>query len=47
MNEWFKRVPDTDHPDAILDRVIHNAYRLNLNGDSNRKVRSPIPLPSR
>jgi DNA replication protein DnaC len=26
--------------DAILDRVIHNAYRINLSGDSLRKQRS-------
>jgi hypothetical protein len=27
-----------------MDRVIHNAYRLNLTGESQRKVRSPIPM---
>jgi DNA replication protein DnaC len=26
--------------DAILDRVIHNAYRINLSGESLRKQRS-------
>jgi DNA replication protein DnaC len=26
--------------DAILDRVIHNAYRIELSGDSLRKRRS-------
>jgi DNA replication protein DnaC len=26
--------------DAILDRVIHNACRINLSGDSLRKQRS-------
>jgi DNA replication protein DnaC len=31
--------------DAILDRVIHNAYRLELSGDSLRKRRSaPVKL---
>jgi IstB-like ATP binding protein len=25
--------------DAILDRVIHNAYRIDLNGESLRKPR--------
>jgi hypothetical protein len=27
-------------PYAILDRVIHNAYRLTLTGDSQRKTRA-------
>jgi DNA replication protein DnaC len=26
--------------DAILDRAIHNAYRINLSGESLRKQRS-------
>jgi DNA replication protein DnaC len=43
VSEWFSRFSDPTHADAILDRVIHNAYRLNLTGDSQRKVRSPIP----
>jgi len=28
------------HADAILDRVIHNAYRIELTGDSLRKRRA-------
>jgi len=24
--------------DAILDRVVHNAYRINLKGESMRKI---------
>ena len=46
VNEWFQRFPDPTHADAILDRVIHNAYRLNLTGESQRKNRSPIPIPA-
>jgi DNA replication protein DnaC len=46
VGEWFSRFPDPTHADAIIDRVIHNAYRLNLTGDSQRKVRSPIPTSS-
>jgi len=46
VGDWFSRFPDPTHADAILDRVIHNAYRLNLTGDSQRKVRSPIPMSS-
>ena len=27
--------------DAILDRVVHNAYRIDLSGESLRKRRAP------
>ncbi len=46
VGEWFQRFPDPTHADAILDRLIHNAYRLNLTGDSQRKTRSPITMSS-
>jgi len=44
--EWFSQFPSPTHADAILDRLIHNAYRLNLTGDSQRKLRVPAPMPS-
>ena len=44
--EWFAQFPNPTHADAILDRVVHNAYRLNLTGDSQRKLRSTILMPS-
>jgi DNA replication protein DnaC len=28
--------------DAILDRVVHNAYRIDLTGESLRKRRTPL-----
>jgi DNA replication protein DnaC len=40
VNEWFQRFPDPTLAGAILDRIIQNAYRLNLSGDSQRKVHS-------
>jgi DNA replication protein DnaC len=41
--EWHARIPDPTLSDAILDRLIHNAYRLELKGvDSMRKVYSPL-----
>jgi DNA replication protein DnaC len=46
VGEWFQRFPDPTHADAILDRIIHNAYRLNLTGDSQRKVRVTITMSS-
>ena len=38
--EWHLRIPDPTIADAILDRLIHNAYRLNLEGESQRKLRT-------
>jgi len=38
--DWFARFPDPTVADSVLDRIVHNAYRLNLTGDSQRKTRS-------
>lgn len=40
--EWFSQIPNPTLADAILDRLVHTAYRLQLLGDSQRKLRSPI-----
>ncbi len=40
--EWHSRIPDPTISDAVLDRLIHNAYRLELEGESMRKVHSPL-----
>jgi DNA replication protein DnaC len=40
--EWHERIPDPTLGDAILDRLIHNAYRLELEGESMRKLHSPL-----
>ena len=39
ISEWHARFPDPTLADAILDRIIHNAYRISLSGDSQRKLR--------
>jgi DNA replication protein DnaC len=44
--DWFARFPDPTLGDSILDRIIHNAYRLNLTGDSQRKIRAAAIMPS-
>jgi DNA replication protein DnaC len=36
--EWHARFPDPTIGDALLDRLVHNAYRLTLQGESRRKV---------
>lgn len=40
--DWHSRIPDPTISDAVLDRLIHNAYRLELQGESMRKVHSPL-----
>lgn len=34
---WHEAIGDTTLADAILDRIVHNAYRIELKGDSMRK----------
>jgi DNA replication protein DnaC len=42
VSSWHERIPDPTLSDAVLDRLIHNAYRLELLGDSMRKTYSPL-----
>ena len=43
--DWHARFPDPTLGDALLDRTIHNAYRLALLGDSQRKLRANRSMP--
>ena len=36
-DKWHKQIGDPTIADSILDRLVHNAYRLELSGDSMRK----------
>jgi DNA replication protein DnaC len=42
VSDWHDRIPDPTIADSVLDRLIHNAYRLELKGDSMRKLHSPL-----
>jgi len=37
VDHWHKIIGDPTLADAILDRLVHNAYRINLKGESMRK----------
>jgi len=37
VEKWHPVIGDPTLADAILDRLVHNAYRLSLKGDSLRK----------
>ena len=43
--DWHARLGDQDAADGILDRIIHNAYRIDMKGESQRKLRSALPIP--
>jgi len=45
VEDWHAQFPDPTLGDAILDRLVHNAYRLQLKGESMRKTYSPLHLP--
>jgi DNA replication protein DnaC len=36
-DQWYSGIGDNTLADAILDRLMHNAHRLQLNGESMRK----------
>ncbi len=42
LENWFELIGDPTVADAILDRLIHNAHKINLKGESMRKIRSPL-----
>lgn len=39
---WHEVIDDPTLADAILDRLIHNAYKIELRGESMRKLRSSL-----
>ena len=47
VEHWHKMIGEPTHADAILDRLVHNAYRINLKGESMRKLNATVnPKPS-
>ena len=41
-DQWHQSIGDNTLADAILDRLMHNAHRIKLNGPSMRKLQSTI-----
>lgn len=39
---WHETINDLTLADAILDRLVHNSYRLELKGESMRKLKSKL-----
>jgi DNA replication protein DnaC len=42
--QWHEMIGQPSIADAILDRLIHNAHRIALEGESMRKTRAPSLL---
>lgn len=37
VKDWHDLIPNKTIADAILDRIVHNSYRIDLDGDTLRK----------
>ena len=44
IEHWHENIRDPTIADAILDRLVHNAYKINLKGESMRKLRSSLTI---
>ena len=45
LEKWHNSIGDPTMADAILDRLVHNAYKINLKGESMRKRKSALTAP--
>jgi DNA replication protein DnaC len=39
VSKWHEQIGDPTLADGILDRIVHNAHRIEMRGDSMRKAR--------
>jgi DNA replication protein DnaC len=42
VSAWHDAIGDATLADAVLDRLVHNAYELKLKGESLRKSQAPV-----
>lgn len=42
VESWHPQIQDATLADAILDRIVHDAIRVGLKGESMRKLTSPL-----
>jgi DNA replication protein DnaC len=40
VDRWHEIIGDPAYADAILDRLVHNAHRIELEGESMRRTRA-------
>lgn len=46
VKNWHEVIGEPTLADAILDRLVHNAYKINLKGDSMRKKKTSLTTES-
>ena len=44
VSKWHALIGEPTNADAILDRIVHNAHRITLKGESLRKTRSTLTV---
>ena len=42
VSKWHDSIGDATLADAILDRLTHNAHRIELKGESMRKIKAKL-----
>jgi DNA replication protein DnaC len=42
VEKWYETLGDPTLADAILDRLVHNAHKIVLKGESMRKMRRAV-----
>ena len=42
LDQWHANIGDATLADAIMDRLVHNAYKINLTGESLRKKQANL-----
>lgn len=47
VKKWHELIGDSTIADAILDRLVHNSYRLELKGDSMRKNKNEVKVKNK
>ena len=41
VSRWHEQIGDPTLADGILDRLVHNAHRIEMKGESMRKMGKP------
>ncbi|ECC3466297.1 ATP-binding protein [Salmonella enterica subsp. enterica] len=42
VESWYKMIGDSTHADAILDRLVHGSIKIELKGESMRKMQTSL-----
>lgn len=45
VTHWHEAIGDPTLADAILDRLLHNSHKIQLKGESMRKIQATVDLP--